>query len=287
MSLLYYWHRDNYKRDLDMGAGYHLNQANSIMHELYPGQSLWAFTRASDGRYALAVELVVRAKTFNPPNFRYGKYRLWGDLQKSRYFQVDHQPNIEQVIRSLSLKTSAVYLGQSFQGNAAVRRISTADHLILTSVAKHLPLESRARILPEEKLEAIVLLGDEKAVENLVLTEPSGIAERRKEYLFGPAITRNSQLAHQLHELYEGKCQICLWNPKDKYGYTLCHGHHIQWLSRGGEDVLENMALVCPNHHAAIHRCDAPLDYKDLAFDFQNFRETLQLNQHLPRLQIP
>lgn len=284
MSLLYYWHRDNYTRDLDMGAGYHLNQANALMHELYPGQSLWAFTRASDGRYALAAELVVRAKTFNLPRFRYGKYRLWGDLQQSRYFRVDHQPNIEQVIRSLSLKTGAVYLGQSFQGGSAVRRINTADHLALTAVAKHLPLEPRACILPEEKLEAIILLGNAEAVENLVRTEPSGIAERRKEYLFGPAITRNGQLAQQLHELYQGRCQICLWDPKDKYGCTLCHGHHVQWLSRGGDDSIENMALVCPNHHTAIHRCDAPLDYRDLAFDFVSFREPIQLNLHLAGL---
>ena len=281
MSLLYYWHRDNYTRDLDMGAGFNLNQANALMHEIYPGQSLWAFTRASDGRYALAAELVVRAKTFNHPKFRYGKYRLWGDLRKSRYFQVEHQPNIEQVIRSLSLKTNAVYLGQSFQGNSAVRRITTADHLVLTAAAEHLDLEPRARLLPEEKLEAIVLLGDADAVEDLIKTEPSGIAEKRREYLFGPAITRNSQLAKQLNELYQCRCQICLWNPKDRYGYPLCHGHHLQWLSRGGEDTLENMALVCPNHHAAIHRCDAPLDYKDLAFDFQTFRENLQLNSHL------
>ena len=255
MSLLYYWHRDNYVCDLDMGAGYHLNQANAVMHEIYPGQSLWAFTRAKDGRYALAAELIVRAKTLNPPSFRYGKYRIWGDLQKSRYFDVDNQPNIEQVIRSLSLKTDAVYLGQSFQGHAAVRRIGTADHFTLMAVAKYLALESRAYILPEEKLEAIVLLGDVTAVEKLVRIEPSGIAEKRKEYLFGPAITRNSQLAQKLHDPYEGKCQICLWNPKDKYGHTLCHGHHIQWLSRGGDDELENMALVCPNHHVAIHRC--------------------------------
>lgn len=281
MSLLYYWHRDNYTRDLDMGAGYNLNQANPLMHELYPGQSLWAFTRAADGRYALAAELVVRAKTFNPPKFRYGKYRLWGNLRKSRYFQVDNQPNIEQVIRSLSLTTKAAYLGQSFQGNAAVRRISNADHLVLTAVAEHLALEPRARILPEEKLEAMVLLGDREAVENLVRTEPVGIAEKRREYLFGPVITRNGQLAQQLQELYQGKCQICLWDPKDIYGHRLCQGHHIQWLSRGGEDVLDNMALVCPNHHAAIHRCDAPLDYRDLAFDFQNFREALTLNSHL------
>ena len=31
------------------------------------------------------------------------------------------------------------------------------------------------------------------------------------------------------------------------------NGARIQWLSRGGDDTLENLMLVCPNHHAAIH----------------------------------
>ena len=45
VPLLYYWRRDNYRRDLDMGAGYHLNQANPLMHQIDLGDSLWAFTR--------------------------------------------------------------------------------------------------------------------------------------------------------------------------------------------------------------------------------------------------
>lgn len=88
MPLLYYWRRDNYVRDLDMGAGYHLNQANPLLHQIDLGDSLWAFTRTKDGRYTLAAELVVRAKTLNPPKFRYGRYRIWGDLRQSKYFKV-------------------------------------------------------------------------------------------------------------------------------------------------------------------------------------------------------
>jgi hypothetical protein len=86
MPLLYYWRPDNYRRDLDYGAGYNLNQANPLLHEIDLGDSLWAFTRTRSSRYALAAELVVKAKTINPPNFRYGKYRIWGDLKRSRYF---------------------------------------------------------------------------------------------------------------------------------------------------------------------------------------------------------
>ena len=45
----------------------------------------------------------------------------------------------------------------------------------------------------------------------------------------------------------------------------------------------ENMVLVCPNHHAAIHCDDAAFDYADTAFGFSNgLRESLQVNRHLP-----
>src|SRR5262245_65516542 len=101
-----------------MGAGYHLNQTNPLMHQIDLGDSLWAFTRTLDGRYVLAAELVVRAKTLNPPNFRYGRYRVWGDLRRSRYFKVEGKQNVEQIIRNLYYRVNAAVLGQSFQGDA-------------------------------------------------------------------------------------------------------------------------------------------------------------------------
>jgi hypothetical protein len=52
------------------------------------------------------------------------------------------------------------------------------------------------------------------------------------------------------------------------------------WLSRSGADEIQNMVLVCPNHHAAIHM-DAPLDFVDLSFDFGTHRENLSLRKHL------
>lgn len=57
LLLLYYWRGDNYRRDLDLGAGYHLNQGSPRLHDLDLGDSLWAFTRLENGRY---VEPVIR-----------------------------------------------------------------------------------------------------------------------------------------------------------------------------------------------------------------------------------
>lgn len=281
MPLLYYWRGDNYYRDLDMGAGYHLNQQNPLLHELQIGDSLWAFTRRHDGMYVLAAELIAKAKTINPPNFRYGKYRIWGDINYSRYFQVDGQPGIENVIRRLSCKANARILGQSFQGLSAVKVISQKDAEILRTLARELPIEPRSRILTEDKLEAMLLLGDIEAVKNLVKDEKPGIADARRIYLYRQAPSRNQDLVDELQKRYSGKCQICKWDPMKDYGKRICQGHHILWLSRGGVDELQNMVLVCPNHHSAIHKIDAPLDYDDLSFDFGTHKETLQLNTHI------
>jgi 5-methylcytosine-specific restriction enzyme A len=263
-----------------MGAGFHLNQSSPRLHSIDIGDSLWAFTRNKLGRYVLAAELVVKAKTQNPPNFRYGQYRIWGDLARSRYFLSDENaPNIEQVVRLLSIKTDARRLGQSFMGQAAVRTITTADHQVLAMLASELPLEPRARLLPEEHLEALLLLDDATAVGEFLKEESPGIAESRAAYLYKQAPTRNRELVKELQTIYEGKCQLCGWNPVDEFDRWLCHSHHIHWLSRGGKDDLKNLLLVCPNHHGAIHACDAQLDYRNYTFDFG--KQTLKVEPNL------
>jgi 5-methylcytosine-specific restriction protein A len=280
VHLLYFWRGDNYRRDLDHGVGFHLNQGNPLLHEIHIGESLWAFTRRADGRYAIATELVVSAKTINPKGFRYGPYRVWGDLGRSRYFNLDGQPDISTLIKGLAVEANAAVLGRSFQGRAAVRPLSDANHVRLLSYAERLPLEPRARLLPEERLEALLLAGDEGAVSRLLRDEPAGIAEKRRRYLMTEVATRDRDLVEQLREMYLGACQICRWAPRLNYGTELCEAHHVHWLSRGGTDVLENLVLVCPNHHRAIHRCDAPFDFERNAFVFRTMTEPLVHLQH-------
>jgi 5-methylcytosine-specific restriction enzyme A len=280
MHLLYFWRGDNYRRDLDHGVGFHLNQANPLLHQIGIGESLWAFTRKTDGRYALAAELVVSAKTVNPRGFRYGPYRVWGDLRKSRYFGIGDQPDVSTLIRSLALEARADVLGRSFQGRAAIRPLGEADHMRMLAYANSLPLEPRARLLPEERLEALLLAGDENAVARLLREEPAGVAEERRHYLMTEVARRDRDLVEQLRELYAGECQICAWAPRRCYRTELCEAHHVRWLSRGGDDALTNLVLVCPNHHRAIHHCDAPFDFGCNAFVFPLVNEPLVRLEH-------
>lgn len=282
MSLLYYWRPDNHRRDRGFGFGYHLNQGNPILASAGAGDSVWAFTRrARDKAYVLAAELVVRAVTMNREGYRYGRYRIWGDLERSRYFDVDAGPEAERLVRSLSPRADAEILAQSFQGHAAVRSLTSADHSMLAAFARDLVIEPQVEIYPEDEFEARLLLGDDAG--GFVAREGPYVDSQRFRYLH-ETVDRPRARKHveALQELYDGRCQICSYDPRKEYGHRLCHGHHIEWLSRGGEDALENMTLVCPNHHAAIHRDDAAFDFESLTFQFSSGRrEVLQLDEHL------
>lgn len=282
MPLLYYWRGDNHRRDLDKGAAYHLNHRNQLLHSVQNGDSLWAFTRAEDGAYSLAAQLVVSGRTHNPAGHPYGPYRLWGHLKHSRYFQVGAHNNVEPIIRMLSTRAKAQHLGQSFQGMASVRTLTTQDHQLLTKFAHALPPEPRAALLPELPLENHLYLDDKEQLEAWLNTRHCGIAPTRRQWLVD-TIARNRTLAPQLQNLYCGRCQICEWSPKDLHGVYACEGHHIQWLSRSGSDALENMALLCPNHHRIIHKLDGHFDFQERAFVLSNDqRLKVQLDHHLP-----
>jgi len=284
VPLLYYWRPDNYVRDREFGFGYHLNQNNTLLTGLPEGDSVWALTRRrGDGLYVLAAELIVRAVTRNVPNYRYGAYRIWADLEGSRYFDIDSPAagTIEPVVRSLSVVARSRHLGQSFQGLAAV---TAADHQALATFAAGLPTLERIAFYPEDAFEARLIHGG--PARDLVLPEASVAHNKRVRYLYeslNPVRARRHVL--WLQERYGGKCHICLYDPLKTYGRDVCYAHHIRWLSRGGEHKLKNLVLICPNHHAAIHQVDAAFDFADLAFEFRkgtvHRRESLQLNRHL------
>jgi 5-methylcytosine-specific restriction protein A len=281
VNILYYWRPDNYRRDWRFGFGYHLNQDSPALARASRGDTIWAFTRDRLGRYVLAAALVVRALTRNSRGYRYGRYRVWGDLDSTRYFDIDRSPGAEELIRHLKVKAQAEKLGRSFQGGSAVRPLDSADHQLLMQFAADLPVLKQVGIYPEDEFEARLHLG-QRARESL-LKEATERNAARVQYLFETVdVARARRHVRWLQNAYGGRCQICLFNPRQRYDRGLCHGHHIQWLSRGGEDEIDNMVLICPNHHAAVHHADAVFDYADLTFRFSNgLSEAIQINQHL------
>ncbi|WP_271401495.1 HNH endonuclease [Salinicoccus roseus] len=69
---------------------------------------------------------------------------------------------------------------------------------------------------------------------------------------------RNLYVVKTVKVLAEGVCQLCEKEApfKDKRGNPYLHVHHIEYLSEGGKDVIENCIALCPNCHAEVHEFD-------------------------------
>jgi hypothetical protein len=123
------------------GKTYALNQNSELMNAIKEGERIWAFTRRLDKTYVLVLDLVVIGKKENiksDPGYVYGRYHIYGDEIKSRYFDADKGLNAEPIIRSLSFSPRARILGHSFQGLNAVKLLDDIDELTLNKFAARL-----------------------------------------------------------------------------------------------------------------------------------------------------
>ena len=73
---------------------------------------------------------------------------------------------------------------------------------------------------------------------------------------------RDSVIARYAKERAAGICQLCAQKSpfQDKSGEWYLENHHIEWLSCGGGDTLENTIALCPNCHTKMHILNLPDD---------------------------
>ncbi len=255
MDLLAYWRLDNYKRDLDAGAGFNFNSSQSRLHSAIEiGERLWLVTKivTAPGRaeFRLVAKLVVRSKTINPPDYKYGPFRVWGHLEQSRYFEARAQAEDDtfELLRLLPLESRSLAectrtnLPQFIQ---TMRGLTPKASRLLETFCVQLPIETRARMVADElRLEHAIEGGDREAVESIIREEHVGASEKRREELLR-SYTRNRQLTARINDLYGGRCQLCGFDSPVVYNTPSAEAHHIVYRSRGGNDTLENLALVC------------------------------------------
>lgn len=82
-------------------------------------------------------------------------------------------------------------------------------------------------------------------------------ASKQSSYCSVPCKSKNYRLRAKteslsLQSIYKilnrKSCEICKWSE------TICDLHHIIEVSEGGKNELQNMIVVCPNHHRMIHK---------------------------------
>lgn len=77
---------------------------------------------------------------------------------------------------------------------------------------------------------------------------------------------RNPYVTEYAKRVANGVCQLCgMPAPfKNKLGEPYLETHHIEWLSRGGSDTIENTVALCPNCHKKMHILDDLADKRVL-----------------------
>lgn len=72
------------------------------------------------------------------------------------------------------------------------------------------------------------------------------------------AFKRNPLVVAEVLSQAKGKCQNCLLDApfKREDGTPYLEIHHVEWLSKGGEDSVENAIALCPNCHREAHYGD-------------------------------
>ncbi|MET0016468.1 HNH endonuclease [Oscillibacter sp.] len=101
--------------------------------------------------------------------------------------------------------------------------------------------EQNAKKLDRNKLEAIAREHSSPRAASRSVSSTSYI---RDPYIAEYAILRAN-----------GICQLCGFEApfKDKDGNPYLESHHINWLSAGGADSIENTVALCPNCHRKMH----------------------------------
>jgi hypothetical protein len=77
---------------------------------------------------------------------------------------------------------------------------------------------------------------------------------------------RDPFLATFSKKIAKGICQLCKNRApfNDLKGFPFLESHHIHWLSKGGEDCIENVIALCPNCHRKMHVLDLKEDVDKL-----------------------
>jgi hypothetical protein len=92
----------------------------------------------------------------------------------------------------------------------------------------------------------------------------------------------NQKIQSRLKKEYDNHCQICDKKFDDKYGDSVVEAHHIEYFSQSENNDSKNIVLLCPSHHAIIHKLNPKYDKEELAFLYPNgYVDQIKLDKHL------
>lgn len=92
----------------------------------------------------------------------------------------------------------------------------------------------------------------------------------------------NKNIADQLKQLYDYRCQITGEKIGDKFACNVVEAHHIDYFTNSMNNDTSNIIIVNPSFHRIIHQTSPQFDRRSLSFIFPNgVVEKVKLDKHL------
>lgn len=112
----------------------------------------------------------------------------------------------------------------------------------------------------ERKASKISTKALKKIVENQPKLKPSKRTTSSETYQRDEKVVKYSLLRAK------GVCELCEKRApfKKRDGTPFLEVHHINFLSNGGDDTIENVAALCPNCHRKMHALESKEDIEKL-----------------------
>jgi 5-methylcytosine-specific restriction endonuclease McrA len=124
-----------------------------------------------------------------------------------------------------------------------IEQVSKVEQVLkIKQISKRLQV---LRTETKEKAETQVLIKQ--------TTTGNRLIEMTRQQKFGKRRFLPAQIKHQVYLSNKGQCSSTDEDGKRCAARRFLDIHHIQPVSQGGSDELENLTLLCSGHHQAIH----------------------------------
>lgn len=105
-----------------------------------------------------------------------------------------------------------------------------------------------------KEFESEVKEQEKKSLEQLAKEAVKKASKPIERIVSTKSYARNATIAAYVKKRANGYCQLCgNQAPFYKDGEPYLECHHIEWLSTGGMDSMDNCVALCPNCHRKMH----------------------------------
>lgn len=203
-----------------LGGAATIKQVDAYLRELYPHY-----------RDNTRSNLVINTVNCNRSHWPCNEVARRTDDMTHRYHEYDRLFKRGNIFEIYQPSVHGVWeLYQDLQGKWCHREVKSEFEEAVEAAAK-LPTSTRERILATES-------------KTPVLTDVTTRVYKRSPYVVAEVLLRAN-----------GKCQSCKHDApfQKEDGTPFLEVHHIEWLSKGGEDSVRNAIALCPNCHRQAH----------------------------------